>query len=203
MKNSLQESAASERRKVLPQTKRPALLVLLVGALLWLGDGDRATAGPGPSENQVKAACLLNFPKYVEWPATAFAQTNSPIIVAIIGNADLASAFEKISAGKIINGHPVVLTTTTGAAHSTNNCHILFISATARRTAETLRIVQGQNILTVSDEAEFLAHGGVIRLVRRDLNVRLEVNLTAATAAQLKISSKLLSLADVVKGDAK
>ena len=152
------------------------------------------------SENEVKAAFLLNFPKYVEWPPEVFAESNTPIRVTILGDAGLANKFEQAIAGKTINGRMLILQSLASTAEFTNDCHILFISASARRTVELLSHLHGASILTVSDEEGFLDRGGAIRFVRRNQKIRLEVNLTAAQAARLKISSKLLSVADEVRG---
>jgi hypothetical protein len=159
-----------------------------------------AKAESAPSESQVKAAFLLNFPKYVEWPAAAFAATNSPLVVVILGNPGMAEEFAKMSADKTVNGRSLVLSTEPPTADDPKGCHILFISTTTRRPTEILAGLKGRSVLTVGDDEKFLEQGGMIRLARREQNVRLQVQLAAAQQAQLKISSKLLSIADVVKG---
>jgi hypothetical protein len=55
-------------------------------------------------------------------------------------------------------------------------------------------------VLTVGETELFTARGGAINFVMKDGKVRLEINLAAAQQANLQISSKLLSVADVVKG---
>ena len=45
----------------------------------------------------------------------------------------------------------------------------------------------------------FAREGGIIAFVESENNVQLEINLAAAEQARLKISSKLLSLAKVIK----
>lgn len=183
------------------RVKPPLRPMFMLAALVFSSVGTLAVAaGPETSENEVKAAFLLNFPKYVEWPPEIFTTTNSPIRVTIIGDPGLAGNFEKVSAGKTVNGRALVLNTLPPTSELTNDCHILFISAASRRTAELLPRVRGASLLTISDEDAFLDQGGAIRFVRRDQKIRLEVNLTAATEARLKISSKLLSVADAVRG---
>jgi hypothetical protein len=65
---------------------------------------------------------------------------------------------------------------------------------------ELMEVLKRASVLTVGDSDDFLDLGGVIKLVRRARKVRLEVNVSAADRVQLKISSKLLGVADVVKG---
>ena len=63
-----------------------------------------------PADFQVKAAFLINFPKYVDWPANAFADTNSPIIVAVFGDENVANEVQNmIGSGRAIGGHPLLL----------------------------------------------------------------------------------------------
>jgi hypothetical protein len=57
-------------------------------------------------------------------------------------------------------------------------------------------------ILTVGEDAAFAQNGGIINFVLKNGNVRLEIDLTAAKRAGLTIRSRLLAVADVVKGKA-
>lgn len=155
---------------------------------------------PGaPSENQVKAAFLLNFPKYVDWPAEAFAETNSPIVIATVGETGLSEELRELVRDKTVNGRPLAFQVL--AENSAADCHILFIPDSARRRVPAiLQNLKGVTVLTVGESDDFLDKGGTINLARRGHKIRLEVNLAAARQAGLKISSKLLSVADVVKG---
>jgi hypothetical protein len=176
----------------------------LLLTLLGSGVGSPAAAAEvEASENQIKAAFLFNFPKYVEWPAEAHATTNSPIIVRILGDANLADEFKKISEGKTINGRPLLVQTAIPGAGSPADCHLLYLGSAVRRPADMLTQLRGRSILTVSTDDHFLESGGIIRFVRQERKIRLQVHLANAQQAQLKISSKLLSVADVVKGHSK
>jgi hypothetical protein len=175
----------------------PLRLALMLALLAGARGGFAENALPEP---QVKAAFLVNFPKYVDWPVDAFAQTNSPIIVATLGETDLGDHLRKMIQGRTVNGRPlhfkVIAENDPG-----RDFHILFIPDSARRRLPAvLEKLKDSPVLTVGETDDFLARGGVINLTRRDQKVRLEVNLPAARQAGLKISSKLLSVADVVKG---
>ncbi|MBC8095161.1 MAG: YfiR family protein [Akkermansiaceae bacterium] len=158
-----------------------------------------------PVDFQVKAAFLINFPKYVDWPASVFTETNSPITVAVYGDDNVANEFESmIAGGRAVGGRPVVLKRITQLADVTNNCQILYIGAAQRQNIPgILEKVRGKKVLTVGETEEFLDKGGVVNLARQGRKIRLQVNLNAAGDAELKISSRLLMAADVVKGKAK
>ncbi|HYG23231.1 MAG TPA: YfiR family protein [Verrucomicrobiae bacterium] len=152
------------------------------------------------TEPQVKALCLLNFAKYISWPAEAFATTNAPIRIAIAGDERIHQELERAAKNKVISGRPVlVLDYEDGRVPE--NCHMLFIGATQKsRTQEILKAVSEKPTITVGDADDFADRGGVIMFVKRENKVRFEVNLKAARAAQLQISSRLLALADAVRG---
>jgi hypothetical protein len=155
-----------------------------------------------PTDFQVKAAFLINFPKYVDWPANVFAETNSPITVAIFGDENVANEVQNmIGSGRTISGHPVMLKRITKEEEIDRDCHILFIgSAERQRIPSILEKIRDEKILTVSESDDFLEKNGIINLARQGRKIRLQVNLIAAGKAQLKISSRLLVAADVVKG---
>ena len=79
-------------------------------------------------------------------------------------------------------------------------CHILYISSSERKTtAHIFSTLNGSSTLTVGEMAQFAAHGGIIQFSLEDQHVRFDINLDAASRAGLKISSKLLALAQIVK----
>jgi hypothetical protein len=177
---------------------RPAIAL----ALMLFAAGV-ATQESTPSEYQVKAAFLVNFPKYVEWPAEAFAETNSPIVIAVLGETKVTAELEKISAGRIVNGRKIVLKRLASGEESGVR-HILFVPAAEQKHFPKLlaKLKEG-SVLTVGESDDFLERRGIINLALRDQRIALEVNLTAADNARITISSKLLKVASVVKGKSK
>lgn len=81
--------------------------------------------------------------------------------------------------------------------------NVLFVSPSAKK--ELVRIVatlQGQSVLTIGEDAAFTRSGGIINFVNDNNKVRFEVNAAAAERAGLKISSRLLALARIVRSPA-
>jgi hypothetical protein len=202
MTNAKQGGGASLWRTVTGPAPVRLLACVLV-ALAFPGENRMVAAeAPEVSEEQVKAAFLINFPKYVDWPTDALAESNSPIVVAIFGETALDRALRKMLAGKTVNGHPLVFKRVSTEEECDGGYHILFIGDGAtRHTAEILGKLGGASVLTVGDSESFLDDGGIIKLAKRDRKIRLEVNLVAANRTHLKLSSKLLAVADVVRGN--
>jgi hypothetical protein len=153
-------------------------------------------------EYQVKALYLFNFTKYVDWPTNAFAASNTPIIIGLYGESKLGEALTSVVAGKTIGGRTIAVRVIESMDDSIP-CHILFISdAESSRMHQILDKIGALPTLTVGEDAAFTQNGGIINFVLKNGNVRLEINLSAAKKAGLTISSRLLAVADVVKGKA-
>jgi hypothetical protein len=177
-----------------------ALGVLL--ALFGLLTGARyAIAGETPmKEYQVKALFLFNFAKYVDWPQVCFEHTNTPIIIAVLGESNFGDELNKAVAGKRVGGREVVVRQMEKDS-DLGKCHILFISSSERkRLGEILNRINSMPILTVGETEQFTQQGGIINFIKKEGKVRLEIDCDAARRTKLQLSSKLLSVADVVKG---
>jgi hypothetical protein len=165
-------------------------------SLVWLLSvgSSRAQESP-PTEYQLKAAFLLNFAKFVEWPPAAFAEVTSPIVLGILGENPFGDALERTIRAKTINNRRLEIKPFPSSAEATN-CHILFISTSEKaRLPEILASLRGASVLTVGETDRFTETGGMINFVRQGNKIRFQINEVAAKSAGLKISSKLLSLA--------
>jgi len=158
-------------------------------------------AEPSMDEYQVKAAFLFNFTKFVDWPSEAFSDANSPFVITVFGNDPISSSLEDIK-GKVVNNRKLTVRRVK-ETQDIGKSNVLFVSPSARKElGRILEALQGQNVLTVGEDGAFTQCGGIINFVKEDNRVRFEVNVTAAERAGLKISSRLLALARVVKGSA-
>jgi hypothetical protein len=160
-------------------------------------------AGPAAAqtaeEYQVKAAFLFNFAKFVQWPATSFKSPSDPIHICVLGENPFGTTLAELLAGKKIDDRPL-MSSHFFEVREINGCHILFVSKSERKNLRNiLAAATAGGILTVGEWESFAADGGTIGFHLDQGKVRLEINLPAAERAQVKISSKLLSLAQIVK----
>jgi hypothetical protein len=163
---------------------------------------ERAHAADAPTEYQVKAAFLFNFAKYVDWPPQAFADATAPLVIGLVGADAIGDDLAKTIAGRSVNNRPLTVQRLPADADF-KGCHLLFVGAAERhRQAEILGKVKGASILSVGEADNFLEQGGVMNFVKRDNRIRFQVNLDAARQAQLNVSSKLLGVAESIKGKA-
>lgn len=151
-----------------------------------------------PTEYQVKAAFLYNFAKFVEWPETAFSGSKAPLNICILGENPFNESLDDIR-DKTVSGRPLSIRMNPGI-EMLAQCHILFISASEKnRLSSIIHRLSNVRVLTVADMDGFTNAGGMIKLVMRDNKVSFDINLKSARLAGLKISSRLLKLANSVR----
>lgn len=151
------------------------------------------------SEYLIKAGFIYNFAKLTEWPSPVFPQSNSPIVIGILGNTDpFQGTLDDVLRGKQVNGHPFVVKHLKWK-DEIKGCNILFVSASeAPHLDELFRAIRGLPILTIGDTPGFAQRGGMINFVLEDNRVRFDIDLQAARQADINISSRLLALARIV-----
>jgi hypothetical protein len=146
-------------------------------------------------EDEVKAAFLYNFAKFVEWPAGAFAAPDEPIRFCLVGPDPFGRAIDDLLEGERVRGRPLAVRRLENVT-ARSRCHILFVSPAPReRYASLLRAVDTRRVLTVSDDLSFLAAGGHISFFIEGSRVRFAVNQAATATAEFRMSSKLLQVA--------
>jgi hypothetical protein len=150
-------------------------------------------------EYQVKAAFLLNFAKFVEWPSRAFVLPTDPIVICVVGRDPFGSSLNRIVSGERIQSRDVS-TRYLPVDGSLSSCHILYISsAEQKRYMEILKMVRDSSVLTVGEVPGFSDHGGMIEFVIDQEKLQFFINSAAVDTAGLKVSSRLLRVARQVK----
>jgi hypothetical protein len=144
-------------------------------------------------EYRVKAAFLLNFTKFVEWPPTAFADPHSPIEICVLGKDPFGRALDEVLQGDSAGGRKLQARRLVQAP-TPQTCQVLFVDSELKEIPKTLAALP-PGILTVSDGDRFLRDGGMISFVILNHRVRFDIDQSAAEKAGLKLSAKLLTVA--------
>ena len=177
---------------------RPAIHRLrILGAACLLVTSAFSFGGPTQSapanEYQVKAAFLFNFAKFVSWPAQAFRDANTPLVIGVLGRDPFGSHLDDTVRGERINNRQLVVRRYHSAAEI-DKCHVLFISRSeSDRLDQIVAALQHRTLLIVTD-AEGGKRGVIIRFITEGNRIRFKIDAEAAKAANLTISSKLLRL---------
>jgi hypothetical protein len=186
---STNRKSTAQRRVIAQRLPKILMLLLLLGSF---GIPCLRVSAQAPNEYRVKAAFILNFARFIEWPSDAYGG-GSWLVVGIVGDDPFGGSFDQLN-GNIINGKRIAIKHLK-ATDYLKGCQILFVSSSERgRLGKILESVRGGSVLTIGELTQFNQAGGVIKFVIQDDKVRFEINTGAAGQARLKVSSKLLAL---------
>jgi hypothetical protein len=156
--------------------------------------------------HEVKAAFMYNFLKFIDWPEEKVPDENETMSIFVVGDYPECKTFRDIQE-RSQEGNPVRVRIFKSYEQINDpnilkDCHLLYICKSEKKhVAEILKLVKDSNVLTVGEYEGFLEAGGMINFVEYREKLRFEVNMPAATEADLKLRSKLLKLAKRVITD--
>jgi hypothetical protein len=149
-------------------------------------------------ERRVKAAFLFKFLGYADFPAGAFLDAASPVTIGVFGADDLAAELGRIVAGRTVAGRPVVVRTVR-ESELQMPLHLLFVAGSdPARVGRAVRQA-GAATLVVTECDNGLQQGSAINFRIVDERVRFDVSLDAAERNGIKLSSRLLTVANRVQ----
>jgi hypothetical protein len=154
---------------------------------------------PTLNEYDVKAAFLLNFARYVEWPREVFRDLTDPLIICVLGRDPFGHILDDMTVGKAIDGRALAVRRITDARNA-GGCRVLFVASADRRLPFVLPDASlPSGILTVGEAGSQGASDMVISFTLEEGKVRFTVNMEAADREKVRLSSRLLALATSVR----
>lgn len=149
-------------------------------------------------ETDLKAVFLFNFTQFVDWPPEAFAEAGAAFVLCVLGDDPFGESLDEVVAGEAMQNHPIV-TRRFRELEGISTCHLLYVSASESQRLEYIfDALDGAHVLTVGETDQFSFHNGIIQFLLVDNRLRLRINVEAAKAAKLSISSQLLRQAEIV-----
>lgn len=170
------------------------LMLHLSSANIIADDGDLAF--------KIKAGYLYNFTKFVTWPEIKGPSFNLCILGADPFGADIDPIEQKTAFGlpiKIIRLDEVGFLSRPSLE---SECHILYVNADVNQKTVIDRILASTSkagTLIVGENESFAAAGGMIGFVNRSGKIKLQINLQSSKKNGLKISAKLLEIAELIE----
>ncbi len=184
------------RLPLVPAARAAMALVLLAVVCCLAVAGQCAQTVEEPV---LKVAYLYNFSKYVQWPDTD--TTVSPrktFDICVIGGEQLRLPLKQLEK-RGVGGRPII-THLLNELPPDQACEMVyFADSTRSEIAEDLERLEGQPVLTIADLAGFAVQGGMIELTRENDRIRFRINVDKVREAGLRISSRLLKLATIVR----
>jgi hypothetical protein len=167
------------------------------GLLIWMAGALAISCSAGAQsrdERAVRAAYVFNLIKYVEWPAP-----EKELVIGFAGNAATGEVMEKMLSGRASDTRTIRVVLSPSDAELAR-CSVLYIAeAPAAEVRKALEKVKGRGVLTVGETDSFARDGGMVGLVNTGDRIQIEVNLEAAQTAGIRISSRVLNLAQIVR----
>lgn len=150
------------------------------------------------TEYRIKAAFLYNFSRFTSWPEQAIPD-NGNFTVCVLGKDPFGESLDSL-AGKKVNNNSLAVGRFT-SLDKIEGCQLVYVNLPKKDLKKAMSVLKQHPILTVSDMDSFTDAGGIIRFKLVNNKVRFDINIDAARTANLSISSKLLSLATIVRGN--
>jgi hypothetical protein len=164
------------------------------GLLLCAAMGAAAGDNDGrPLGAQVKAAYLYKFVGHIEWPPGTFTDPSAPLVIGVLGASDVADELNKLKSARAASDRPVEVRVIK-PGDPVRGIQLVFVgSADSSQLRRALEPYKGLPTLTISD-----VPGGMINFVTVDNRIRLEISVGNAERQGLKVSSRLLAVAQRV-----
>ena len=166
--------------------------------LLTLAAAGQQARAQSSLEYEVKAAYLVKFAPFIEWPDTAFSSTGAPLTICVVGPDPFGQLLDRAAAGARDGDRPVIIRR---LAEPDAACQILFVGGDDRAVESELEAVKDRPVVTVTDSGAS-AHG-IISFAVISNHVRFDIDEAEADSVSIHISSKLLDLAHAVRKEAR
>lgn len=172
------------------------LLLLLVASSVCV-----PALGQNVSDEDVKLALIYKISRFVTWPEVA-EQPDAPFQLCVAERSIFELASDRFAGRSIRNRDiDVSLLTDDSETHSVD-CDVLYMARAKQDRVNTLlKLVDGEPVLTISDDPDFAKNGGMIGLSTRGKKVSISINVDAYESSDLAVSSQLLELAEIVDGE--
>jgi len=166
-----------------------SLLVSLLQCASSAAQSDETAA------DRIRAAYILKFLEYVEWPDRLFPDAAAPYVVGVAGSEYVASELTRLAPTRTSGGRPIVIRRIANGAVP-GEVHALYVGREDRSNgARLVKSYAGKPVLVITDENATPPEASIINFVTLDGRVRFEISLQAAEHAGLRLSSRLLSVA--------
>lgn len=198
-------------RRLFPRARRLLGAILALAPILgptvpaFGAPADAQTAAAPVSPEALKAAFLVNFVRFTEWPENA-RPDDSPYFIGISGNRALEDELIRLADRQLVRGRRLRVVRMKHPG-DLDGLHVAYFDASAASqievlpAAEALPLLRRRPVLTVSDAKDFSTAGGMVRIFVEGKALRFEIAPDIAREAGLVFSSRLLALAVIRRSE--
>src|SRR5690606_35780122 len=176
--------------------KRFCFLLALQSLAVFAWAADEGHRG---IEHHIKAAFIYKFAAYIEWPPHSFADSKAHFVIGVIGGEEVATELVKLSYDADIAARPIHVVPVDDGINL-DDIHVLFVGRNRINDAsELLRATVSKPVLVVRESPGALAAGSIINFMLVSDYIRFEISSTNAEINNLKISARLLDVAQSIE----
>ena len=178
------------------RSARPLVVAVLTAFVL----AGVPAATQSVSAPELKAGYLFTFTKFVEWPADVV-PAGAPLLLCVVNDSAVADLLAQTIRGRSVDSHGLTVRHVKPDT-PLPTCHVLYLAGSDRKRAlDIVGTLDDALVLTVSDAAGFAKTGGMVELFIEEGRMRFAVNIDALERAHVRLSSRVLALAKIVKDD--
>lgn len=145
--------------------------------------------GQASSYEELQAAYIYNFAKYIKWPDEA-----PTFVIGVYGETEIMAFLQKTLEGKKVGNKEIELKIISKSDPFTD-CNIIYVSESDSRKVEELAdAVVGKSILIVTED-DLIKKGAAISFVVEGDHLRFKLKKSVLIGAGLSASEGLLKLA--------
>lgn len=171
--------------------KKSRVLVLI--ALFGLAVS--ATAQDAQEAKELHPAMMYNFVKYIQWPTES---EPGDFVIGVFGADDVYNTLKTRYDGKPKGSKKYVIQKMSAIADAAS-CAVVYLGRGKSKDFDALKVATaGKSILTITDNNNLGKKGSCVNFREIDGKLKFEINQASITAASLKVSSSLLSVAIVL-----
>jgi uncharacterized protein DUF4154 len=150
-------------------------------------------------EGKLKTAYLFNFLRFIEWPD----DSNRTINLCVIGDkASYHNSLLSLETQSLNNNAinvDIYEDINSEESIKLEKCQLIFFTdLITKKENVIIKVIQSSPILTVGENSGFMKHGGMINFVQSNDKIRFEINMIAVKKTDIRVSSKILRLAERV-----
>ena len=147
-------------------------------------------------EDNLKAAFIYNFTKFIQWPDFDSIDT---FHITVLGNSPVINPLKKLEGTKQVKKKDIIVNQISNISEL-EKAQILFISEQETQYLDAIiEQLKNRKILIVSDSEGMAEKGASVNFVLIGGKLKFELNSTVVENAGFKVSSQLQKLAIVIK----
>lgn len=157
-----------------------------------------ASAQTEATSEEVQAAYIHKFAGFIDWPPKYFTSHSSPIVIGVVGSDRMYELLLGVVPGRPMQGRRVEVRRLTTPEQS-SGVHMVFVGKDAWGGLAAWSAASKKDaVVLTTDAPQGVERGAALGFVQAGQRVRFEASIAAAEQSGVKLSARLLAVAERV-----